>query len=148
VALVVKVEAGWDVVVGSRKHQHTTTLVAAGRLRETGGRVINGFTRLVLLGQYRDTQCGLKAFRSDVARAVFAKSRIDGFSFDVELFVIAEQNNLALAEVPVRVSNTSRSTVHVVSDAMQLVADLFRIRAVARSGGYQLEPESLPAPTL
>jgi putative flippase GtrA len=145
--LVSKVEAGWDMVVGSRKHQHTTTLVAAGRLRETGGRVINGFTRLVLLGQYRDTQCGLKAFRSDVARAVFARSRIDGFSFDVELFVIAEQNALAVTEVPVQVTNTTRSTVHVVRDALRLVTDLFRIRATARSGGYQLDTGSRRAPT-
>ena len=27
--------------------------------------MINLLTRLVLLGKYRDTQCGLKAFRSD-----------------------------------------------------------------------------------
>ena len=29
---------GWDVVVGSRRHDQTTTLVRAGRLREIGGR--------------------------------------------------------------------------------------------------------------
>jgi len=35
------VESGFDVVVGSRKHDMTRTLVQAGRLREVGGRVIN-----------------------------------------------------------------------------------------------------------
>jgi dolichyl-phosphate beta-glucosyltransferase len=147
VALMDEVEAGWEMVVGSRKHQHTTTLVAAGRLRETGGRVINGFTRAVLLGQYRDTQCGLKAFRSDVARAMFDHSRIDGFSFDIELFVIAERNTVAVTEVPVQVTNTTRSTVHVASDAMRLLTDLFRIRAMARSGEYQLPVRAPDAPS-
>ena len=68
VDLLEQVESGWDVVVGSRRHDDTTTLVRARRVREIGGRAINLLTRLVLLGKYRDTQCGLKAFRSDVAR--------------------------------------------------------------------------------
>ncbi len=44
------IEDGWDVVVGSRRHTETTTLVAAGRLREVGGRVINAFTSLRAAG--------------------------------------------------------------------------------------------------
>lgn len=44
-ALLEGLEQGWDAVVGSRKHTATTTVVAAGRLREVGGRIINGFTR-------------------------------------------------------------------------------------------------------
>jgi dolichyl-phosphate beta-glucosyltransferase len=142
--LVDQVEAGWDVVVGSRKHERTRTLVQAGRLRELGGRVINWLTYSVLLGHYRDTQCGLKAFRSDVGRQMFERAQVDGFAFDVELFVIVERNNLALTEVPVTVSNTTRSTVHVARDALRLVRDLFRIRRRAREGQYQLS-EAVPA---
>src|SRR5687767_11343201 len=62
--LLQEVEAGWDVVVGSRHHVQTTTLVRARRLREVSGRVFNLLTQAILLGAYRDTQCGLKAFRS------------------------------------------------------------------------------------
>ena len=36
-ALVERVEEGFDVVVGSRRHTETRTLVRAGRLRELGG---------------------------------------------------------------------------------------------------------------
>ncbi len=39
----------------------------------------------------RDTQCGVKAFRGDVARALFAVQRIDGFGFDVEILRIAQR---------------------------------------------------------
>ena len=138
IGLLEQVEAGWDVVVGSRRHDQTTTLVRAGRLREIGGRVINFFTLAVLLGAYRDTQCGLKAFRADAARAIFERTRIDGFAFDVEVFVVAERNGLAVTEVPVRVENSVRSTVNVVRDASRLVADLLRVRRWAREGRYQL----------
>jgi len=139
------VESGWDVVVGSRKHNETRTLVAARRLRELGGRVINAFTSLVLLGQYRDTQCGLKAFRSDAAQLIFERARIDGFAFDVEVFHLVERFRLSLIEVPVELTNSTRSTVRVARDAGRLVRDLFRIRRVAHSGGYELVDGELAA---
>lgn len=141
--LLARIEEGWDVVVGSRHHQGTTTLARAGRLREMGSRLINVFTLALLLGQYRDTQCGLKAFRSDVARLLFAQTRVDGFAFDIELFHLAERYELSLLEVPVRVENSERSTVKVARDALRLVRDLFRIRRWAKQGAYA----ELPAAT-
>ena len=141
-ALVHKVEEGYDVVVGSRRHTDTTTLVRAGRLREVGGRLVNLTTHALLLGQYRDTQCGLKAFRSDVARPLFEASTLDGFAFDVELFHLVERWRLSLAEVPVEVENSERSTVQLLRDGIRLVVDLIRVRQRARNGDY---PEA-PAP--
>jgi glycosyltransferase involved in cell wall biosynthesis len=141
--LVDLVEEGWDVVVGSRRHTDTTTLVRARRLREIGGRAINLLTRAVLLGHYRDTQCGLKAFRSDVARLIFAHTRVDGFAFDVEVFHLVERYHLSLAEVPVRVENSPRSTVRVVRDALRLVRDLFRVRQWSAEGLYDLTADDL-----
>ena len=138
------VEAGWDVVVGSRQHVETRTVVRAGRLREVGGRVINVLTGMVLLGRYRDTQCGLKAMRSDVGRVVFSHSRIDGFAFDVEMFHLIERYRLTLLEVPVEVVNSSRSTVNVARDAALLVRDLFRIRRWGRIGRYEVDVTELP----
>mgnify|MGYP001592486426 CR=1 FL=1 len=73
----------------------------------------------------------------DAARTIFERSRVDGFGFDVEVFVVAERNGMAVTEVPVQVENSTRSTVHVVRDASRLVADLFRVRRWAREGAYQ-----------
>lgn len=136
------VEQGWDVVVGSRRHTEATALVRARRLRELGGRAINVLTQVVLLGRYVDTQCGLKAFRGDAARSIFERSSVDGFGFDVEVFHIVERDRLSLLEVPVRVANSERSSVRVVRDALQLVADLFRIRRRAALGAYAQTPSS------
>lgn len=135
------IESGWDVVVGSRRHLDATTLVRARRLREVGGRLINLLTFAVLLGQYRDTQCGIKAFRSDVARVLFAHARVDGFAFDVEVFHLVERYRLSLLEIPVAVSNSSTSTVRALRDGLVLVRDLFRIGTWARSGTYMLTPD-------
>jgi dolichyl-phosphate beta-glucosyltransferase len=145
--LLTEVEAGWDVVVGSRVHTETSTLVRARAVRELGGRLINLTTHAVLLGAHRDTQCGLKAFRSDVARSLFARTRVDGFAFDVELFHLAERDRLSLREVPVRVVNADRSSVHVVRDGLRIVRDLARIVRDGRAGRYD-QPADDPLPTV
>ncbi len=144
--LMTLVEDGYDMVVGSRRHTDTRTLVAAGRIREAGGRLVNLATHALLLGQYHDTQCGLKAFRADAARALFDASRLDGFAFDVELFHLAERWRLPLAEVPVEVEHSDRSTVSVLSDGLRLVADLIRVRQASRRGDYP-NPTQLGAHT-
>jgi putative flippase GtrA len=144
VNLLDKVECGWDVVVGNRRHVATSTLVKARRVREIGGRLVNLATYALLLGQYRDTQCGLKGFRSDVARLIFSSTHIDGFAFDVEIFHLVERHRLSLAEVPVTVENSERSTVKVVRDGVRLVLDIVRVRWWAREGRYFGDASELP----
>ena len=144
--LLAGVEDGWDVVVGSRKHTNTLTVVKAGRLREFGGRAVNVITGIVLLGRYRDTQCGLKAFRRDVAQLLFSHAVVDGFAFDVEVFHLVERYRLTLAEVPVEVENSTRSSVHVLRDTSRLVLDIARIRNASRRGEYDLGEAELPEP--
>ena len=131
------VEDGWDVAIGDRRHPDSRPLTAPSRLRAAGSRAINWLGYAVLLGSYRDTQSGLKAFRSDVARFVFARSRIDGFAFDIEVLHLAERHELSLIEVPVEVTNSTRSTVRVAQDAARLVVDLFRIRHWSAAGLYE-----------
>jgi glycosyltransferase involved in cell wall biosynthesis len=141
--LLAAVEDGWDVVVGNRHHAETTTVVGASWLREAGHRLINGATRTVLLGGHQDTQCGLKAFRSDVAELVFGHARVDGFAFDVELFMLVERYGLSLTEAPVEVENSDLSTVKVARDSVRLLVDLGRIRLAMASGAYDLAPGEL-----
>jgi dolichyl-phosphate beta-glucosyltransferase len=141
--LLERVEEGWDVVVGSRHHRDTTTVVRARWLREVGGRVINACTRVVLVGRHQDTQCGLKAFRSDIAHVLFRRGRVDGFAFDVELYLLTERYGFSLAEVPVEVENSDRSTVNVARDATRMLVDLVQIRRSATAGTYDLAPGEL-----
>jgi len=131
-----ELERGTDVVVGSRRHIGTRTLVRAGRLRELSGRVFNMFTRLVLPRKFGDTQCGLKGFRRDAARQIFTQSRIDRFAFDVEILWLAHHFGFSIKEVPVELDNAPGSTVRLASDALRMVRDLTRIRRWSASGVY------------
>ena len=145
VGLLDALEDGWDVVVGNRHDPRSTTVVAAGALRQVGGRAIHLATRAVLVAPHADTQSGLKGLRSDMARVVFGRSAIDGFAFDVELFHLVERYGLSLLEVPVEVRNSDSSTVRVARDAVALLIDLARIRGRAARGRYDLGAADLQA---
>jgi putative flippase GtrA len=131
------VEQGWDVAIGDRRHPETRTLTRQSRTRALGSRAINLLVFAVLLGSYRDTQCGLKGFRSDVARFMFTRARSDGFGFDIELLHLVERHQMSLVEVPVEVTNSDRSTVRAARDAVRLIADLVRMRHWAAEGRYE-----------
>ncbi len=135
-ALLARVEQGSPFVAGSRKHVDTVTLIRGRRLREVSGRVFNLLSRLVVLGRYRDTQCGLKAFDAATAQLLFGAARVDGFAFDVELFLLAEHFGVPIVEVPVRVSNAASSSVQMSRDARRMIGDLALIRRWSRDGTY------------
>jgi putative flippase GtrA len=140
-----EVEAGWDVAIGSRRHPDSERARGAGVLRDVGSRAVNLLAMGVLLSHPHDTQCGLKAFRSDVAKPVFALGRVDRFAFDIEVLHLVERHGFTVAEVPVRLEMGERSTVRLARDTMRLLRDLWRIRHWSATGAYELVPEALPA---
>jgi len=143
-----ELEQGWDVVVGSRRDSRLVTHTSAGLLRDIGGRLVNLATHVLLLGRYRDTQAGCKGLRGDVAELVFSKTRLDGFSFDIEVFHLVERWRLTLKEIPMTISETESSTVNLIGDTLQLLTDIGRIRRWSARGAYT-DPDAvaqLPAP--
>ena len=145
-SVIEEVERGWDVVVGNRRHPGATTDRGPGALRDLGSRAINLVTMAVLLSHPRDTQCGLKAFRSDAARLLFGLGRVDGFAFDIELLHLVERHELSLTEVPVRLRSAERSTVRAARDGVRLLRDVWRIRRWSATGAYELDVPTDRAP--
>ena len=139
VSVLDELEAGWDVVVGSRRHPSSADAAGASAVRVASGRLFNLLTATVLLGQYRDTQCGLKGFRADVGRLLFSHTKVDRFAFDVEVLHLVERYRLSLTEIPVVLVRAPGSTVRVGLDALRMLRDLFRVRHWAGLGLYDLE---------
>ena len=136
-AMLRVVEAGFPFVAGSRRHEETVTLIRARRLREVTGRLFNLATALLVATGFRDTQCGIKAFRAEEGRLLLACGLVDGFAFDVELFVLARRFGIPVTEAPVRIRNADTSTVRMGRDARRMVQDLVRIRRWASDGTYE-----------
>jgi len=100
------------------------------------GRVFNWLVRVLLLHGLQDTQCGFKCFRADAAEKIFPLVTISGWTFDVEALFIARRMGYSIVEVPIPWYYDAHSKVRVGRDALQMGADLLRIRWNALRGCY------------
>src|SRR5512137_87086 len=124
-------EAGADVVIGSRALPGSEIRVRQRRPRELMGKAFNLLVRLFVLKGYRDTQCGFKAFRRAAARDIFSRLRTPGFGFDVEVLVLCRELGYRVAEIPVVWCDARPSRVRLFGGSLGMLKDLWRIRRQA-----------------
>lgn len=114
-----------DLAIGSRLTRGAR--VTRGAKREVISRSYNHILRFVLRAQFRDAQCGFKAVRADVARALLPAVQDNGWFFDTELLVTAERNGLRIAEVPVDWVDDPDSRVDIVRTALEDLRGVWRL---------------------
>jgi dolichyl-phosphate beta-glucosyltransferase len=120
------------IAIGSRALQQDLVRKRQAFYRVLLGRAGNRLIQLLAVPGIRDTQCGFKLFRGDVARELFREARIERFAWDVEILYLARKRGLAIAEVPVLWFNSPESKVRLVRDAVQTLFDVVRIRWIHR----------------
>jgi len=134
--LVEPIRSGqYDVVFGSRALDRRLIGTHQPWTREQSGRVFNFVMRRLTGLPFKDTQCGFKAFRMDVCRAVVEGALIDRFGFDVELLFIAHRAGLRMLEYPVRWDDVAGGSVSFKT-GLQGFAELCEVRRNAARGLY------------
>lgn len=132
------VENGYDVAVGSRAVKGAVIPVHQPLYRELGGKGLNLVIRALAVPGIHDTQCGFKLFKGDVAREVFAKCFLDGWSFDVEILYLSKRLGYTVAEIPVKWAHSEGSKLHPFTAGIKVIKDIIRLRLHR----YDLEPDS------
>lgn len=122
------IDNGYDIVIGSRGLEESEILKKQPWYRQSMGKTFNKMVKILVLGDFNDTQCGFKLFKSGAAKKVFSLSKIDGFAFDVEILFIAKKIGYRTKEVPVRWINSPHSKVRIMRDSLKMFFDLLRIR--------------------
>jgi dolichyl-phosphate beta-glucosyltransferase len=117
-----------DLLLGNRQHADSRITLAQSWLRRTMGQTFNRILRFAALAPAHDTQCGFKGFRRQAAQAIFARQRLDGFAFDVEVLLLAERLGFQIADHPVEWINSPESKVRIVSDSLKMLRDAVRVR--------------------
>jgi dolichyl-phosphate beta-glucosyltransferase len=130
------IAGGADAAIGSRVVPGQGTAVRAKWYRRIIGRAFHALVELLTVRGFRDTQCGFKLFRGSVAQDLFSRMRMNGFSFDIEVLVMAQRQGYRVAEVPINWSHQPGSRVSLVFDSARMAYDLFTIRAHAARGDY------------
>ena len=130
---------GFHVVVGDRTLPESCSLTRTDVVRQLSSRVFSFFVRMLVTGGLFDSQCGLKGFRSDVAEALFPLLTHRGFSGDVELLYIALKHNLSIRRIPVRLQDSSPSTVKLTIHSLPMLGRILGLRHNWVSGRYDSE---------
>ena len=120
------------VAIGSRALEEGLVRRKQPLYRRLLGKAGNLLVRMFAVPGIRDTQCGFKLFRGDVARELFREARVAGFAYDMEILFLARRRGLAIAEVPVLWFNSPESKVSLFHDALPTLWDLLRLRWLHR----------------
>jgi dolichyl-phosphate beta-glucosyltransferase len=126
---------GVDIVVGSRDMHGSKVEVRQARYKEILGDLGNLWIQLLLVGGIKDTQCGFKVFKGDIARNIFSRLNMQGWSFDIELLALAHHFGYSIKEMPVVWYNDDSSHVKL-KDYIQVLLDTVIIKYRLLTGYY------------
>jgi dolichyl-phosphate beta-glucosyltransferase len=105
--------------------------------RTIGSRLLSAVVTRFILKGLADSQCGVKGFRRDIARSIFQKVTLTGFSFDVEVLFISGLRKHNLVRIPVEVISQRQSSVKIIRDGTRMVAALLKIMTRYIAGKYR-----------
>ncbi len=129
----------YDIAIGSREAPGAQRF-GEPAYRHLMGRVFNLLVRILAVPGIQDTQCGFKAFRREVGRAIFSVQQIDGFAFDVEVLAIARRWGYHIVEIGIPWYYGPRGSVNPLRDSWRMFREVLRIRHNVRSGLYGTPP--------
>ena len=125
---LLKYIGSYDIVIGSRRMDGSLITIKQPFYRRIPGRIFPILVNLIVLKDIRDTQCGFKLFKRDVAKDLFKKQTIKGFCFDVEILKLAIDSGYRIKEVPVIWENYLDSKINPIIDPIKMFTDLIKIR--------------------
>ena len=138
------IEGGADVAIGSRWLRAELQTERQPWHRQLYGRLFNLGLRIVLGLNYRDTQCGFKAFTRAAAQTVFQLQTIERWGFDPEILFIARKRGYRVDEVPVSWAHDERTRISYLRDGTRMLQDIAIVRWNALLGRYNKPVERIP----
>jgi dolichyl-phosphate beta-glucosyltransferase len=116
----------YDILIGSRKVKGSQIIVKGSIPR----RIISWFSSrltLTLVKNIKDTQCGFKLMKNNVARHIFSKQKTFKYGFDIEMLAIAQHYDYTIIEIPVRWIHDNESKVRPVKDTIKTFKEFLGI---------------------
>ncbi len=123
----------YDIVIASRKTPDS--LVKTRFYKKILGRISHLPIKLLLVNDIKDTQCGFKLFKKEVAKRLFKMQKIMRWGFDFEILFLAQKNGYVIKEKGVRWVEDKNSKVKLI-DYPKTMIELFKIKYYDYKGYY------------
>lgn len=137
-------EQGAAVVIGSRDAKDAKgarQAVPQSWLKRQLGNAGNILIQIFAVWGIWDTQCGFKAFSAEAAEAIFSKSKIDRWGFDIEALALARKLKYKIEIIPVYWINDAQSKVNLKGYLMTF-KELFQVWWWLISDAYKLKEKN------
>ncbi len=134
--LLQALEAGADIAIGSRWLRAETQTQRQPLYRQLFGRVFNLLLRVTLGLQFKDTQCGFKAFRRAAVQAIFPLQKIERWGFDPEILFLARKFGFKVQEVAVAWGHSGGTRINPLIDGSRMFWEMLHIRWNDLTGKY------------
>ena len=127
---------GADIAIGSRWLRPELQTQRQPLHRQLFGRIFNLLLRITLGLQFRDTQCGFKAFRRRAVQTIFPLQKIERWGFDPEILFLARKFGFSVEEVPVAWGHSGATRIHPLVDGTRMFLEMLRVRWYDLTGKY------------
>ena len=125
---VMELIPNYDFIIGSRHAKDSVIKKKQPRLRVFIGWCCRQLVNMLFHTKLKDTQCGFKAMRIDLAKRLAERQLINNFAFDVEYIYMANLNYVSMCELGVTWSDDRGSTVSPIKSSLKFFKDIFKIR--------------------
>jgi len=125
--MVPSFERGSNIVIGSRKSQSRNVISRPFR-RRFSSFIFHEITRLTLPIEVNDTQAGFKAFTASAANRIFSRQCTNGWTFDVEILLLAKMLDYEIKSVPVAWDNNDLTNLNARNLAKSFIEYLELLR--------------------
>lgn len=126
-----KFDQGVDVVIGERKSRD----VNRSLFQTIRSKIFNLWVQVLLLPGILDSQCGFKAFKTNIGKQLFNKLQVTRYTqkggymgaFDAEILFLAKKNNYKIAAIPVSWTYFKSGRLSL-SEPFKMARDILLIR--------------------
>lgn len=125
-----KLEEGYDLALGNRGDKCTIIKIKQPTYRKIGSAIFGLLIKYILgVPHYiKDTQCGFKIYKNNVAKKLFNKLQTNGMMFDLEHLLRAKKYGYKIAVFPVEWSNDPDTKFNPITGTIKIFKEIYNIK--------------------
>ena len=125
--LMAAIEQGADLAIGSRALPESRLTKSRSLARKVLSSGFNWLFRALFQMDIKDTQCGFKMMRREVAEDLAPRVKTNGFAFDVDLIVKAHDRGYKIVEVPIVWTPAEGSKINLRRHTVEMARDVLKL---------------------
>lgn len=125
-----KLEEGNDCALASRAFKNSQIKKKQPLYRQIGSKIFGLVVRNVLgvPKHIKDTQCGFKIYKNNVAKNLFSNLQTKAIMFDIEVILRAKKNKYKMTSFPVEWKNDFDTKFNPITGSIVNFKDLYKMK--------------------